>query len=153
MGPTCSEWYSQSDRQKILQPPWAILDTEPHHHPHGPKTLDIAPKCGIKYFSTLTPTHVVTAVKYLCSSTKSTPSVKSTVHVFQFENCGHNVMKRAHSVSSSMSYYQGWQVSSTWWKKLDYTMMTSSKGKHFPRIWPFVRGIHRSPVNSLHKGQ
>ena len=23
----------------------------------------------------------------------------------------------------------------------------------FPRYWPFVRGIHRSPVNSLHKGQ
>ena len=23
----------------------------------------------------------------------------------------------------------------------------------FPRYWPFVRGIHRSPVNSPHKGQ
>ena len=27
------------------------------------------------------------------------------------------------------------------------------KWKHFPRYWSFVRGIHRSPVNSLHKGQ
>ena len=27
------------------------------------------------------------------------------------------------------------------------------KWKHFPRYWPFVRGIHRSPVNSLHQGQ
>ena len=27
------------------------------------------------------------------------------------------------------------------------------KWKHFPRYWPFVRGIHRSPVNSAHKGQ
>ena len=27
------------------------------------------------------------------------------------------------------------------------------KGKHFPRYWPFVWGIHRSPVNSPHKGQ
>ena len=27
------------------------------------------------------------------------------------------------------------------------------KWKHFPRCWPFVRGIHWSPVNSLHKGQ
>ena len=27
------------------------------------------------------------------------------------------------------------------------------KWKHFPRNWPFVRGIHRSPVNSRHKGQ
>ena len=27
------------------------------------------------------------------------------------------------------------------------------KWKHFPHNWPFVRGIHRSPVNSPHKGQ
>ena len=27
------------------------------------------------------------------------------------------------------------------------------KCKHFPRYWPFVRGIHRSQVNSSHKGQ
>ena len=27
------------------------------------------------------------------------------------------------------------------------------KWKHFPRNWPFVRGIHRSPVDSPHKSQ
>ena len=27
------------------------------------------------------------------------------------------------------------------------------KWKHFSRYWPFVRGIHRCPVNSSHKGQ
>ena len=27
------------------------------------------------------------------------------------------------------------------------------KWKHFPRYWPFVRVIHRSPVKSPHKGQ
>ena len=27
------------------------------------------------------------------------------------------------------------------------------KWRHFPRYWPFVWGFHRSPVNSLHKGQ
>ena len=27
------------------------------------------------------------------------------------------------------------------------------KWEQFPRCWAFVRGIHRSPVNSLHKGQ
>ena len=27
------------------------------------------------------------------------------------------------------------------------------KWKHFPRYWPFVRRIHRSPANSPHKGQ
>ena len=27
------------------------------------------------------------------------------------------------------------------------------KWKHFPRYWPFMRAIHRSPMNSPHKGQ
>ena len=27
------------------------------------------------------------------------------------------------------------------------------KWRHFPRYWPFVRGIHRSPLNTPHKGQ
>ena len=27
------------------------------------------------------------------------------------------------------------------------------KWKHFPRSWPFVRGIHQSPANSPHKSQ
>ena len=27
------------------------------------------------------------------------------------------------------------------------------KWKQFPRYWPFVRGIHRSPMDSHHKGQ
>ena len=34
----------------------------------------------------------------------------------------------------------------TWWRH-------HIKWKHFPRYWPFVRGIHRLPVNSSHKGQ
>ena len=32
----------------------------------------------------------------------------------------------------------------TWWRH---------QMEHFPRYWPFVRGIHRSPVNSPHKVQ
>ena len=35
------------------------------------------------------------------------------------------------------------------WKEHDDVI----KWKHFPRYWPFVREIHRSPVNSPHKGQ
>ena len=36
------------------------------------------------------------------------------------------------------------------------TLMTHDdviQWKHFPCYWPFVRGIHRSPENSPHKGQ
>ena len=45
------------------------------------------------------------------------------------------------------------------WSKADATVVTGHshddviKWKHFPRYWPFVRGIHRSPVNSPCKGQ
>ena len=35
----------------------------------------------------------------------------------------------------------------TWWRH------QMKKKKHFPRYWSFVRGIHRLPVNSPHKGQ
>ena len=39
------------------------------------------------------------------------------------------------------------------WKKKHFNHDDVIKWKHFPRYWPFVRGIHRSPVNSPHKGQ
>ena len=38
-----------------------------------------------------------------------------------------------------------------WWNSILHDDVI--KWKHFPRYWPFVRGIHRSPVNSPHKGQ
>ena len=34
-----------------------------------------------------------------------------------------------------------------------YNHVDVIKWKHFPRYWSFVLGIHRSPVNSPHKGQ
>ena len=45
--------------------------------------------------------------------------------------------------------YQWRRDLSAWWPLHDDVI----KWKHFPRYWPFVRGIHRSPVNSPHKGQ
>ena len=39
------------------------------------------------------------------------------------------------------------------WACHSASMMTSSNGYVFPRYWPFVRGIHRAPVNSPHKDQ
>ena len=43
--------------------------------------------------------------------------------------------------------HEGWP-GNIWWVHDDVI-----KWKHFPSYWPFVRGIHRSPVNFLHKGQ
>ena len=39
------------------------------------------------------------------------------------------------------------------WKEIPWSHDDVIKWKHFPRYWPFVRGIHRSPVNSPHKRQ
>ena len=44
-----------------------------------------------------------------------------------------------------------WMKSSDFhWK---YNLDDIIKWKHFLRYWPFVRGMHRSPVNSPHKDQ
>ena len=58
------------------------------------------------------------------------------------------------------SYYVTIPTANMWRPCLIFTMWNLctchddvSKWKHFPRYWPFVRGIHRSPVNSPHKGQ
>ena len=48
----------------------------------------------------------------------------------------------------SVPRYTAWQISSSSWHIHDDVI----KWKHFPRYRSFVRGIHRSPVNSPHKG-
>ena len=45
-------------------------------------------------------------------------------------------------VRESGTLQSNWQ--SSWWR---------ITWKHFPHYWPFLRGIYRWPVNSLHKGQ
>ena len=58
--------------------------------------------------------------------------------------------------------YEGWIVwkhvetsTTNWWTDgWDHSYHDDAiKWKHFPHYWPFVRGIHHSPVNSPHKGQ
>ena len=41
----------------------------------------------------------------------------------------------------------------TWLMEIIHNHNDTIKWKHFPCYWPFVWGIHRSPVNSPHKGQ
>ena len=41
----------------------------------------------------------------------------------------------------------------TWLLQTTMMHVDIIKWKHFPHYWPFVWGIHRSPVNSPHKGQ
>ena len=53
---------------------------------------------------------------------------------------------------------QSHQATAVWCKAVFIIMVVGwpahddvIKWRHFPRYWPFVRGIHRSPVNSPHK--
>ena len=60
--------------------------------------------------------------------------------------------KRASHVLISWTSYSKniWDAMTLmWWCHHDDVM----KWKHFLRYWPFVRGIHWSPVNSPHKGR
>ena len=56
-----------------------------------------------------------------------------------------------------LAIFQMYPSSVSWLLMLShkYTMMHDDfiKWTHFPRYWPFVWGVHRSPVNSPHKGQ
>ena len=52
----------------------------------------------------------------------------------------HDLWRRSQTVQLQSSFYS-------------YRHDDVIKWNHFPRYWPFARGIHRSPVNSPHKGQ
>ena len=62
-------------------------------------------------------------------------------------------------VQETLNRFQ--QIGQSVMKKNDYIFSLQAqtrhddviKWKHFPRNWPFVWGIHRSLVNSPHKGQ
>ena len=56
--------------------------------------------------------------------------------------CG-SILKKMYPPNTSY-WLSSWALLVTWWRH---------QWKHFPRYWPFVRGIHRSTVNSPHKGQ
>ena len=68
-------------------------------------------------------------------------------------------IKAPHNCTEKSANHRYIPLTKGQWCENRYHAMTSPwhddviKWKHFPRYWPFVRGIHRSPVNSPHKGQ
>ena len=52
-----------------------------------------------------------------------------------------------------LRYMMPFQITMPKWADLKGYHDDVIKWKHFPHNWPFVQGIHRSLVNSLHKGQ
>ena len=69
---------------------------------------------------------VVPYLEYFCTVFLSAFAVKSALSGW--------------TISKMVSDYLGWHYDVIKWK-------------HFPRYWPFVREIHRSPVNFPYKGQ
>ena len=64
--------------------------------------------------------------------------------------------KSSHGLELFSSYTPEPTHISTTWRQCQLHLAAHDdviKWKHFPRYWPFVRGIHRWPVNSPHKGQ
>ena len=59
-----------------------------------------------------------------------------------------NTWKQTHMAQNLFSFQVGTHIANI--KCLNYDVI---KWKHFPRYWPFVRGIHLSLVDSPHKGQ
>ena len=64
-----------------------------------------------------------------------------------------SVLTHAYKRINPMSYYLTVPCACEMWLWFKLGHDDVIKWKHFPRYWPFVRGIHRSPVNSPHKGQ
>ena len=64
-----------------------------------------------------------------------------------------------------LAFVRFWAIVSIWWLHCHSRSLKIGPGsvndhhddvikwKHFPPYWPFVRGIHRSPLNYPHKGQ
>ena len=87
--------------------------------------------------------HISTYVPVRCNGLIVTPGINAMCHVIFFLNFQKSVTQNTIAIkilwsSSCIARYFHDDV---------------IKGKHFPRYWTFVRGIHRSPVNSPHKRQ
>ena len=70
--------------------------------------------------------------------------------IVSFYTLKHHDLKGTTNVVSLMAFFK-WYNFGTYLDRKTHDDVI--KWKHFPLYWPFVRGIHRSPVNSTHKGQ
>ena len=79
-----------------------------------------------------------------------------SVHILSRLRCALTAVGRQNIFPANTHTHKiNWKTTTT---TSDHRKRTSDhddviKWKHFPRYWPFVREIHRSPVNFPHKGQ
>ena len=82
-------------------------------------------------------------------------NIKMTSYQSRKSHCGDETILRPSYLYNGISYTCK-MTSLNWIRALNvfnFQLPMCMQVAHFPRYWPFVRGIHRSPVNSPHKGQ
>ena len=67
-------------------------------------------------------------------------------------NLFHSLCSTWYPTRDNMQYFLCIVTSSTDGRYMLFNQDDVIKRKHFTHYWPFMRGIHRSPVNSQHKG-
>ena len=70
-----------------------------------------------------------------------------TYFQLQLNGIRFDLLKMVNDYETQVTRKEEWVLCMVWYHD------NVIKWKHFARYWPFVRGIHRSPVNSPHKGQ
>ena len=88
-------------------------------------------------------------VSLLCGCQLYSTSRNQRITLFRSRSCGVNLnFTTAAKLVSTLNWHG--KYARNWHGRYHDDVI---KWKHFPRYWPFVRGIHRPTVNSPHKGQ
>ena len=82
-------------------------------------------------------------------TTGKTPNISFYLHITPWTKCLPFCRRHFQMNVSTLVQIVGWLNVTHYFLNHDDVI----KWKHFPRYWPFVLGIHRSLVNSPHKGQ
>ena len=99
--------------------------------------------CILHQLSYLVPNPAHPGSKHSCSEVLSRPSIDRKIHL--------NIKLELPVVGiSNIRILYEWVTWAIWVRDTHDDVI---KWKHFPRNWPFVREVHRSPVNFPHKGQ
>ena len=74
-------------------------------------------------------------------------NINAVIPVIESFGFAEEIRKRTSGLASPQLKFSHWEV------RILMCHDDFIKWKRFPCCWPFVRGIHRSPVDSLHKGK
>ena len=85
----------------------------------------------------------------------STPRCQSWI--FTESEISHTIKSRVSCQKGPTRHAYAWQIGPFWQDTLDHVAVLAEHDgvmtwTLFPHYWPFVRGIHRSTMDSLHKG-